>query len=159
ISFYNCAHESPLVESESMSLKNYDMIAAFWRTRRPSANTPTGPAINEVVANIKSLTPSDTRPGEPTIFVLATDGEPNLCDAVYPWEAGRAEALKAVKDAYTAGFRTFVISVGNEIGQDHLQAIANAGVNASPGTNAPFWVATDTTTLGAAFDEIVGGVT
>ncbi len=42
--------------------------------------------------------------------------------------------------------------------RSHLQDLANAGVGAAAGVDAPFYVATDTAGLGTALTTIVGGV-
>ena len=151
----------PFVESQAMALNNHSAISTFWNAREPLHYTPTGPAIQNVLAGIAGLTPPDTRPGEPTIFVLATDGEPNICTNYTAYTTGRAQALTAVQDAYTAGYETYVISVGDgSVSAAHLQDMANAGIGNYPATdpNADYWEVTDTTELETALTTIVSGV-
>ena len=89
-------------------------------------------------------------PDGPPIVVLVTDGEPNGC-ASNP----RAAVVNEVRRAFTAGIRTFVISVGTGVAASHLQDIANAGVGRAAG--APYWVATDPSGLVTAVNTIVVG--
>lgn len=94
----------------------------------------------------------------PVVFVLATDGEPDRCEELDPQtDAAKDEAIAAVDHAFTLGVRTFVISVGNEIGADHQQAIANAGLGRGAGdANAEYWVAGDDQSLRDALRQVVG---
>ncbi len=57
-------------------------------------------------------------------------------------------------------FSTFVISVGNEVGQDHLRAVANAGQGLAldVDTTNRFYLANNQADLATAFDAIVSGV-
>ena len=50
-----------------------------------------------------------------------------------------------------------MISVGNEVGADHQQAIANAGLGRMPGdADAEYWVAGDDQSLRDALRQVVG---
>jgi hypothetical protein len=63
-----------------------------------------------------------------------------------------------VQRAYDLGIRTFVLSVGNEIGEQHLQDLANAGAGLPPdgAEDAVFYTASDAGELRAAFEDILG---
>ncbi len=83
--------------------------------------TPTGAAIQSVLPTLLE----DEAPG-PKYLMLVTDGEPDTCEIPDP-QCGQYEAIAAVQEAYEQGITTFVVGVG-DIGLDHLQALANAGV-------------------------------
>ncbi len=55
--------------------------------------------------------------------------------------------------AYGLGISTYVLSVGADTSDAHLQAVANAGVG---GTNAPFWKADNDQGLRDALAAIIG---
>lgn len=137
-------------------LDNYSTLRGVYTTLTPGGATPTGDAIAATLASLSEIV---TVPDEPTIFVLATDGEPNTCEDTMDTAGGRLESVAAIQSAFTAGIRTFVISVGSEIATTHLQELANAGIGATPSDPpAMFWVATETASLAAALDSIVGSV-
>jgi len=137
-------------------IDNYGTLQGVYSTLRPGGATPTGEAIQATLARLPEIV---TVPDEPTIFVLATDGEPNRCDDITDTTGGRAASLAAVEAAFDMGVRTFVISVGADVSTTHLQELANAGAGATPSDPpAMFWLATDTSTLGTALDAIIGSV-
>ena len=137
------------------ALHNYDAIDEAYRIHFPLGGTPTGASID---ALLTELGPSLEASGEPSILVLATDGEPYLCGAGGDVEGGRREAVAAVARAHAAGIRTFLISVGvGEIAEQHMQELANVGAGLPPDGEAPFWVAGSDAGLSEALDTIVGG--
>jgi hypothetical protein len=116
--------------------------------------TPTGDSIDALVSIIQN----DPPPADgPTIIVLATDGEPDTCEQPNPQD-GQAEAVAAATAAHTLGIDVFILSVGDQVGEPHLQDMANVGVglaeNGSQG-NAPFWVGNNPQELEDAFDAII----
>ncbi len=117
-------------------------------------DTPTGDSIDALVGVIQSNSP----PAEgPTIIVLATDGEPDTCEVPNP-QTGQAEAVTAATAAHSAGLDVFILSVGNEVSDSHLQEMANVGVGKpanESGDPAPFWKATTPQGLGDAFQQII----
>jgi hypothetical protein len=129
-----------------------------YKPNYPSADgdeTPTGDSIDALVSIIQN----DPPPAEgPTIIVLATDGEPDTCEQPNPQD-GQAEAVAAATAAHALGIDVFILSVGDQVGQPHLQDMANVGVglaeNGSEG-NAPFWVGNNPQELEDAFDAIIG---
>ena len=147
----------PAVEYVPPALNNYDAIDAVYAPADPLDDTPTGDSIMWVLDRWRSIPDPDP---DPTIFILATDGEPDRCEELDPQtDEARDEAVAAVEETYTEGIRTFVISVGDEVGRDHLQDVANAGLGRGPGDDdAPFWVAGDADGLETALRDIVGGV-
>jgi hypothetical protein len=116
--------------------------------------TPTGDSIDALVSIIQS----DPPPSDgPTIIVLATDGEPDTCEQPNP-QNGQAEAVAAATAAHAVGIETFILSVGDQVGEPHLQDMANVGIGlAEDGSqgNAPFWVGNDPQELEDAFNEII----
>jgi von Willebrand factor type A domain len=148
----------PTVDSLGPQLDAADEITTALGATAPNGDTPTGESL--VIAT--QLVVDDPWVGE-KIIVLATDGEPDSCAIPDPMGAEVDEVRGLAVDAVTAAFgqdiRTFVISVGPELAEEHLQALANAGIGAADGDPpAPFWVANDTDALVAAFDAIVAGI-
>lgn len=140
-------------------LDNYDVIRSEYEMHDVGLYTPTGDAVTAVLGDLDELAPDR----ENTILIIATDGEPNTCENRSTdneaYEEGRIESLGAVEAAFAMGIRTYAISVGDDVGEDHLQDVANAGLGNAPGDpDAPFYVATDTTGLQDALSEIIGGV-
>ncbi|MBT8466635.1 MAG: VWA domain-containing protein, partial [Deltaproteobacteria bacterium] len=151
--------ECPIFETEvSIALNNHSAIdAAYPATFQDiGVDTPTGESIDRLVTELQTNPPPAAGP---TIIVLATDGEPDTCTTPNP-QTGQPEAVAAATNAYTAGFQTFILSVGNEVSDAHLQDMANVGVGLpanGSGGDADFWKATDSDQLATAFDEIVRG--
>lgn len=149
----------PTVDSLAAQLDAADEISAALDAAAPAGDTPTGESIEEIT----QLVVADEWEGD-KVLVLATDGEPDTCAIIEPGNDDettmvRQVAVDAVTAAYDAGIRTFVISVGQELAEEHLQDLANAGIgNDGADPPAEFWVANDTASLIAAFDEIVAGI-
>ena len=149
--------ECPLVTTVAPALDNFTAIEGAYRAAEPIDDTPTGDSIEKVLEDLGLVLDPDAMV-TPTVFVLATDGEPDRCEELDPQtDAAKDEAIAAVQHAFQVGIRTFVISVGNEIGADHQQAIANAGLGRAMGDeNAEFWVAGDDQSLRDALRQVVG---
>ena len=114
-------------------------------------DTPTGDAIDKVVRMLDNNPPP---PEHPTVFVLATDGEPDRCEDPDDHSSGVSQqlAVDAVKRARSKGYETYVLSVGTSVSPRHLQDLANAGI----GTNgAEYWVGTDADDLAKEFKAVV----
>jgi hypothetical protein len=119
--------------------------------------TPTGESLEGALPALTSLDPM-VYPGR-KVIVLATDGEPDLCENGNDEEGGRARSVAAVEAAFTAGVTTFVISVGDEVGEDHLRELANLGQGFPANDDMDrFYRADDATSLAQAFEDIVNGV-
>jgi hypothetical protein len=73
--------------------------------------------------------------------------------------AGRQLSEDAIQAAYDAGIQTFVISVGDQVGEDHLRRIANLG-QGFPADDATerFYPANDPSGLANAFATIINGI-
>ena len=145
----------PLVEWVGPALDNHGAIQTVYGPTDPIDETPTGASIDAVL-DLLAMTPDPSE--DPTIFILATDGEPDTCAQPNPQE-GQPEALAAAERAYRTGIRTFVISVGEGVvSERHLQDMANAGLGRGAGDpDAEFWVAGDDEGLRTALTDIIGG--
>jgi hypothetical protein len=120
-------------------------------------DTPTGDSIDALVGLIQVSPP----PNEgPTIIVVATDGEPDSCEFPDPSnstqrDSARQEVVDAAAAAHRADIDVFVLWVGElntTSTRDHLQDVANAGVD---GTGT-VWVGDDPASLSNAFQSIIG---
>lgn len=148
----------PNVQTLAPQLDAADEITTLLAGELPGGDTPTGEAIEIITASVLA----DTWEGD-KVMVLATDGEPDTCAIPEPADDEvdmvRGVAVNAVAAAHDAGIRTFVISVGLDIAEAHLQDLANAGAGQQAGDpDAPFYVANDTASLVAAFNAIVSGL-
>lgn len=145
--------ECPQIIDVPIALNNRDAIDAVYSDEGPEDDTPTGDSIDAVVPGVVAYAEEG-----PKFIVLCTDGEPDTCE---DGDAdGRPEALAAAQAAFGQDIGIYVISVGSDIGEDHLQDMANAGVGLPIGgaENAPFWQALDAEGLADAFDTIINGV-
>lgn len=157
--------ECPMVTSVSPAIDNYDAIHQAYMAADPIEDTPTGDAINKILDDLALDTFDPDVVRDPTVFILATDGEPDHCMELDP-QNGQERAVSAVKRAYGLKVRTFVISVGDEVSEEHLQDLANAGLglptrdetpSPSQADNAEFWVAGNASTLETALTDIIRG--
>lgn len=157
--FYSAKSDNkvcPMLTEVNLALGNYEGIKAKYPTKT-IAETPTGDAIDAVLAKLpkeKELDPTYAQ--GPTIFILATDGEPDRCEELNP-QNGQQEAIDAVKRAFAQNIRTYVIAVANEVGQKHLNDLANAGIGNTSATQAPSYRANDDKGLRDALRAIVAG--
>ena len=106
---------------------------------------------------------ADPKVPGPKYIVLATDGEPDTCTDANPpdtTKVGQPEAVKAAQTAFAKGISLFYISVGTEVSAKHAQDMANAGQGLAIGgtKKAKYYVASDASSLHAAFDTIIAGV-
>lgn len=137
-------------------------------------DTPTGESVDGTVAWLRGFSevPASGEVhwnGEPVIFVIATDGDPDTCANPDPQvtettaddEEARQVAVEAVQDAFDLDIRSFIISVGSgTVTANHLDEMANAGqglaLDADDSSVSPF-VAGDQDQLASALSEIVTG--
>ncbi len=144
-----------LVEVTPPALNNFSAVDAAYAPEAPIGETPTGDSITALLPALVAF----AEPG-PKAIVLATDGEPDTCRVPNP-QMGQAEAIAAAQAAYAAGVELYIISVGDQVGAQHQQDMANAGkglpLDGSMG-NAPYFPATDQAALQTAFETIINGV-
>jgi hypothetical protein len=131
----------PWIEEVGFALNNYDaasrLLAATGERVAGDGETPTSESIAQLTAKLLA----DPDVGSKYI-VLATDGEPDTCPGVCEgrqcpvpdragWprnpQCGQDRSVAAVQAAFAKGIKTFVIALGDEVGAEHLQALANAG--------------------------------
>jgi hypothetical protein len=145
--------ECPLITDVEPDVRNLVAIRSAYDASEPIEDTPTGDALDAVRARVLELV--DPRLS-PTIFILATDGEPDTCLELDP-QNGQEEAVAAATRAFEAGIRTFVIGVGADtVSRSHLSDMANAGVGRGPGEPpASFWQVDDDAGLRAALRDIL----
>jgi hypothetical protein len=132
--------ECPRMDPIAPARANFDEIVAHWGDKTWQDDTPTGEAIDSVVASL-GLDPGEPIPEtEPIIFILATDGEPDSCAQLDPnEEEAQMKSIAAVTRAFEKGIRTYVISVGNDLTAEHQIAVAKAGQGLGPSdTIEPF---------------------
>lgn len=140
----------PLLTEVEVGLGTYASLAAKLAAAEPVNDTPTGESLAKVATSLAAL----DVPG-PKYILLATDGEPDTCAEPNP-QNGQAVAVAAAKAAKEKGVGTFVVSVGSEVSDKHLQDMANAGAGVSSG--ATFYKANDPAALEAALATITAGV-
>jgi hypothetical protein len=149
--------ECPILAGVPIALNNFAPISASYTATEPLGNTPTGASIAAIWPQIQALDPA-LFPG-PRVMVLATDGEPNTCTSLTDNMEGRALSEAAIQAAYDAGIQTFVISVGDEVGEDHLRRIANLGQGFPVNDRTErFYPANDPSELSEAFTTIINGI-
>jgi hypothetical protein len=146
-------NECPMLTEVAPALDNAGPIESTLSMSVPVGETPTGESLEVVWQQLDAL----DVPGRKYI-VLATDGEPDTCAMPNPQE-GQPESLAAAQAAFAAGIETFIISVGADVSNAHLQEMANAGKGVQMGDpNAPFYLALDQAALVDAFSDILAGV-
>jgi len=153
---FDGAAPCPNLSSHARALNNLDGIRTLFDSNTWEDETPTGESIAAVAANFPA--PPD---GAPRVIVVATDGEPDTCAQPNPnpTPAAQQASIDAAAAAYSAGIQVFILSVGADVSDAHLQQVANAGVGQPVTTGtAPFYKANNQAQLAAAFDTIIGGV-
>jgi hypothetical protein len=117
-------------------------------------DTPTGESVAFTAGALAAVTELG-----PKYIVLATDGEPDLCDDRQE-PSGRDMSLAEVTAAHENEITTFVISVGTDVAETHLSELANAGQGFPPGdmpATPRFFQVTTQQALADAFLEIITG--
>jgi len=150
----NAGGTCPVITNVDAGLNNFAAIDTIFAGSGPEGDTPTGESIDAVIAQLQA----DPNPGR-KVIVLGTDGEPDTCAEPNP-QNGQAESIAAAQRAFDAGMRVYIVSVGDEVGAQHLQDMANAGSGLAVGgtDNAEYFVALNPQDLVDAFTTIVGGV-
>jgi len=125
----------------------------------PQGNgTPTGDAIDAAVTYLKTLTDPN-----PKFILLATDGEPSCNGTSKDSTGARTQAVTAVTNANTAGFKTFVVGVATTktTATQALNDMAVAGGMARADSNplaTKYYLASTKDELVTALDTITGQV-
>jgi hypothetical protein len=135
-----------------IAFDNYGKIRDRYLTLNPADDTPTAESLSAVTDYLVDV----TEPG-PKAIILATDGEPDTCaDPDAHNDDTKAFAVNTAKATFESGISTYVLSVGNDIAENHLQDMANAGAGVASG--APFYKALDQAALEGALGKIVSGI-
>ncbi|MEZ4288568.1 MAG: hypothetical protein R3A47_10590 [Polyangiales bacterium] len=112
----------------------------------PGGGTPTAQAITAALSSVQST----TLPDGPTVFLLATDGEPTGCDTTSE-NSDRDDTIASIESAAAAGYPTYVIGVG--ISSGNLTLFAQAGRPNDP--NADYYPASNANALSDALRSII----
>jgi hypothetical protein len=146
----------PILTDVPPAVGNYQAIADMMYATAPDDDTPTGEALEAVVATM--IARGNPR-GVPRFLVLATDGEPDRC-AEPELQDGQALSIAAAQACFDAGIRMFILGVSSDVGAPHLQDMANAGAGLEVGGPElePYFTATDAGQLADAFTTILGGL-
>jgi hypothetical protein len=145
----------PWLVEVPIALDNLATISSVYEADDWQGATPTAEALSLVWPKLRDIDQT-TMPG-PNYIILATDGEPNGC-ADFMTD-GRPGVLDAVSAAHLANITTYVISVGEDVGRDHLRQVANVG-QGKP-IDSPddlFYVAGNTQELVDALNAIMVGL-
>ena len=148
--------QCPMINDVEAEFGNYDQIRSLYDSSEPIEDTPTGESLLVVAEQLERIYVNNATP---KAIVLATDGHPDTCEQPDPNE-GQTKSINSAKAAFEMGIRTYVISVGDEIGEDHLQDIANAGAGLDVGgpNSGKFYRALNNGELYDAFSDIINGV-
>ncbi len=133
---------------------DYAAISQAYANNTPGSYTPTRAAVDAAAAYMKTVT--DTNP---KYLLLATDGLPNCIPGDNNvGDDDSAGATTAVMNAATAGFKTFVVGIGNTNGVATLNQLAMAGGEAQVGAadGNSFYEVNSTADLVTALNKIVG---
>ncbi len=143
----------PQLTAVAASASNAPAIKSLLVGHEPVEDTPTGESVDGVAASFPA---SDN----PHVIVLATDGFPDTCAVPDP-ETAEAQAASeaAVQRAFDDhDITTFVLSVGPDVSDQHLQRVANAGqglpLDLAQPAAADFYRALDPQQLIGAFQDI-----
>jgi len=151
-------------------------ITTLLDSSTPSGDTPTGPAILSILESFGTIADD----GDPTIFLLATDGGPDNCEFRNPSDRQvcrqrpelsycnatpkptttvgdyvEMRAVEAVQAALLKNIRTYVIGVGRQSDgvQAHFAELSKAGVK--PGETPIYRNGDQQGVLEDAFEEII----
>lgn len=122
MTLFTSSHSScPALTMVPPALNNYATLSATASANSPASGTPTGETIISVVDNLKTM-PNDRA----KYILLATDGEPYRCEDLSKL-GGHALTAYAAAYAYANDIRLFMLSVGADVADSHMQDVANAG--------------------------------
>lgn len=131
---------------------NYATIRAQYMSQSPTSNTPTGESVREVVKQLAAVDPN----GNPTILLLATDGDPDTCadpDSNGTQPPKDLTVQEVTKARTEKGILTYVVGVGlGSVEEAHLDAVAVAGTGKAASKK---WIVGDVAGLKSAFSEII----
>ena len=152
--------ECPILHQVRVLTQNYTALNALYQSLAPDGNTPTGESLNQVVGELER-----GRNHNVQSIVLVTDGTPNTC-AMQSGSNGQPQAVEAVQLAYELGYDTYVLGISNDIAEQNLQQLANAGAGKAVGlvygvdadAAQPYHASGDKQGLTAQFADILSKV-
>jgi hypothetical protein len=137
-----------------IAVNNYTAVSGAYAGNQPSSYTPTESAVNAAVAYMKTVTDQN-----PKYLLLATDGLPNCKPGDRTvTDDDSPGATTAVMNAAAAGFNTFVVGIGDTMGDATLNNFAMAGGEPQTGSadGNSFYEVNSTADLVTALTKIVG---
>lgn len=137
-------------------LNNYSAINDVYGDAGTIPNTPTAESLTAVTASLDAF----NEPG-PKYMILATDGDPDTCaDPNDHGAAAQQMSENAVRAAWAKRIGTYVIAVGDDATEDHLNRLAHLGqgLDATNLTRTLFFQPANQTALAEAFSSIIDGV-
>ncbi len=140
--------------SVPIAVNNYTAVSGAYAGNQPSSYTPTESAVNAAVAYMKTVTDQN-----PKYLLLATDGLPNCKPGDRTvTDDDSPGATTAVMNAAAAGFNTFVVGIGDTMGDATLNNFATAGGEPQTGSadGNSFYEVNSTADLVTALTKIVG---
>ena len=141
----------------SIAPNNYTAVSAAYAGNQPSSYTPTESAVDAAAAYMKTVPDQN-----PKYLLLATDGIPNCKPGDRTvTDDDSPGATTAVMNASAAGFPTFVVGIGDTMGDATLNMFAMAGGEPQTGSadGNLFYEVNSTSDLVAALTKIVGQAT
>jgi len=152
---------------------NFDAIRAVLGPAGTAPDTPTGESILRIAGITDAgltdggLAALDAGGGE-KVILLVTDGDPDYCGnprandpPLDPGEVQRAKdiAVASAQRAFSAGIKTYVLAIGDEVATTHQQEMANAGLGLplNAADAAPFFRPSDPAQLVAQITQIITG--
>ena len=141
----------------SIAPNNYTAVSAAYAGNQPSSYTPTESAVDAAAAYMKTVPDQN-----PKYLLLATDGIPNCKPGDRTvTDDDSPGATTAVMTAAAAGFPTFVVGIGDTMGDATLNMFATAGGEPQSGSadGNLFYEVNSTSDLVAALTKIVGQAT
>ncbi len=147
----------PLLSEVSAATDNYEALSALYDQLKPDDDTPTGAALQKVLAGLQAHPPSG-----PQSILLVTDGDADTCEVPDP-QLGQPDALAAAQRAFAAGIEVSVVGISRDIAPQNLQQLANAGKGRAvdavwgvdPGAAQPFEAGDDVQGLTAQLAGIL----
>lgn len=145
ITFTSDGVTCPDMHTLAPALYNSDAIASLLRSDGPNGGTPIAETMDAIAMQLDTLTID----GSPPTLVLMTDGEPSGCGGT------ALDPSEAVAHCFDRGARTYVIGLGDEVGEAYLQSMANAGGGVTMGEpDAEYWPAVQAMRFVDALDTI-----
>lgn len=149
----------PQLTQVDADFDNLSAIETAYDAVEPLDDTPTGDTLRALTQQFSDNNPA---PGEPIVYLLATDGEPDSCEDLDPADRSEAKAATeaATAEAYAQGIRTYVLFVGAPTAREHLNRVAYAGrglATPAEGAEALYFVAEDSAALEDTLSSLLTG--